>query len=647
MPLRTLKINPESKLHEDLVAKLSSRFTLAKSGQETRHEKWRMAEERVLAYVPETEADSVRKSKRAVDGEPKYTTMMIPYTYAMLMSSHTYWSSVFFARNPVHQFAGRHGEDEQQVQAVEALIAYQVEVGEMLGPYYLWLYDAGKYGHGILGHYWTVETIHYGEMVEMDLGDGKGPQLFQATHEVEGYRGNRSYNCSPYDWWHDPRVALTRFQSGEFCIARKRLGWSDILARRDEGFFINIDKIAEHKGPDKGATDGSGQLPRPDFMKSFINDSKDEQTPAGATFLEFYINLIPKHWGLGDSNYAQKWCITITEDMGLIVGASPLGYYHGKFPFDVLEPEIEGYGIFNRGIPEIMEAVQNTMDWLLNTHFYNVRAAVNNQFIIDPSKIVTKDVANSGKPGFVWRLRPEAYGADITKMFHQVQVQDVTRSHVGDIGTMLQIGEKALGVNDQMMGALSMGGRKTATEVRTSTGFGVNRQKTITEYMSATGFSPHATKLLQASQQFYDVEGKLRIVGDLAQTAGPKFMKVTPEMIAGFYSPVPVDGALPIDRMAQANLWKEILIGATRMPPQIAAQYDFAKIFAWMAQLASLKNINQMKTQVVPDEVAAQQAQMGNVVPLRALAGPQPGVGNPDASTTAGLNALNPPAGAY
>lgn len=643
MPSRTLKLDPNSKLHEDLLSKVTSRFTLAEGGQSTQHAKWQRAEEIVLAYVPETEVDAVRSSKRRTDGDPRYTTIMLPYTYALLMSAHTYWTSVFFARNPIHQFQGRHGEGEQQVQAVEALIAYQVEVGEMLAPYYIWLYDAGKYGCGILGQYWTVDMIHYGEIAEFETSPGVW-ELYQATHEVEGYRGNRAYNVSPYDFWHDPRVPLSRFQHGEFCFARKRLSWTDILARVSDGYFVNTDKLKEHLSPDRGANVGSSRLGRPDFSKQTINDTKTETNPAGMTFLEMYVQLVPKDWGLGSSKHPQKWCITVTEDMGLIVGCSPLGYIHGKFPFDILEPEVEGYGLYNRGLPEIMEPIQNTMDWLVNTHFFNVRASLNNQFIIDPSKLVIKDAAKSGKPGFVWRLRPEAYGADISKMFLQIPVHDVTANHMNDISGMITFGERALGVNDQIMGVLNQGGRKTATEVRTSTGFGVNRQKTITEYMSVTGMGPHAQKMLQASQQYFDVQGKLRIVGDLAQAAGMGFLDVSPEEIAGFYSVVPVDGTMPVDRMAQANMWKEMLIGAPRMPMQVQAEYDWGKIFAWMAQIGGLKNINQMKVQIVPDEVAAAQATAGNVIPLPGMGQRMPGRGNPDASTTAGLNALAPPA---
>lgn len=587
-------------------------------GREDRKDKWMRAEELTLAFVPESEADQLRSRKRRVGGIPSYTTIQVPYSFALLMSAHTYWTSVFFARTPIHQFSGRHGEGEMQVQAMEALIGYQTEVGGHMGPYYVWLYDAGKYGCGILGHYWDRERISVGQLVEMPDPTTGVASLYQATVDIEGYVGTRCYNISPWDFAHDPRVALKDFQKGEFCVVRRRLGWTHILRRKDQGYFNkNTEFIREHSVDKSTFWDtGSDILIRPQQSMHLYGDITDEDShPAGAEFAEVYVDLVPKEWGLGSTTFPQKWCFTLTSDLGLIVGASPLGYYHGQFPFDILECEVEGYGIYTRGIPEIMEPIQNTMDWLINSHFFNVRAALNNQFIVDPSKLVVKDVQNAG-PGFVWRLRPEAYGSDLTKMFMQVPVQDVTQGHLRDFQEMIGVGEKTLGINDQIMGALSQGSRKTATEVRTSTGFGVNRMKTTTEYMSATGMSPHAQKLVQVSQQMYDASAKLRRVGSFAMDAGQQFINVSPQDIVGFFDLVPVDGVLPIDRMAQANLWKEIMAGIRMMPPQIAMGYDWTRIFAWTAQLGGLKNINQFRVQVVPDAQLAAQAASGNVIPM-------------------------------
>jgi hypothetical protein len=198
---------------------------------------------------------------------------------------------------------------------------------------------------------------------------------------------------------------------------------------------------------------------------------------------------------------------------------------------------------------------------------------------------------------------------------HQLQVVDVTQNHLSDLQRMYGMGERTMGVNDQIMGMLSTGGRKTATEVRTSTSFGVNRLKTVAEYFSATGFDPLSQMMLQNTQQYYDAMQKFRIAGDLTNTAGLGFIQVDPQTIQGAYNFVPVDGSLPIDRYAQANLWKEILFGLKQMP-EIALQYDTARIFEWVAQLAGLKNITQFKLQVQPDPMLLNMAKLGNIIPM-------------------------------
>lgn len=645
----TLNIPKDSPLHKKLVAMLSSRIQMAKKDRTDAHEVWRKAEERTLAYVHESEADSRRRNQRDRSGKQTYTTIQLPYSYALLMSAHTYWTSVFFGRSPIHQYSGRHGESEMQVQALEALIDYQVEVGRLLGPYYIWFYDAGKYGCGILGEYWDKEKIAYGQLAEFPDPITGEMQLFQATVELDGYTGNKVYNVSPFDFWWDPRVAMKNFQQGEFCFTLKRMIWNDVQRRRAGGYYMNTDKLRFHAST-SAPEEGSQELKRPDWAKAQLMadhdpDGKNVEAkhPAAVFAYEFYVDLIPKEWGVGPESFPQKWCFTITEDCGLIIGACPLGHMHGKFPFSIIESEVEGYSQLSRGIPEIVGPIQNTMDWLINSHFYNVRASLNNQFIVDPSKLVLKDV-EQGEPGFIWRLRPEAFGTDIRSIFTQVPVTDVTRSNMSDLQQMFGLGERTLGINDQIMGVLNTGGRKTATEVRTAAGFGTNRLKTNTEYMSAMGFSSHSMKLVQNSQQFYDGEKKFKIVGDLAMGAGPSFMNVTPDTIMGFFNFSPVDGTLPVDRAAQANLWKDMMASLRMMPPQVAMGYDWVKIFSWVGSLAGLKNINQFKVQVVPDGSLDQQVQAGNVIPMPGRQLAPPGA---NSSTQTGNNAMAPLPPAY
>jgi hypothetical protein len=601
----------------------------------TKHKKWEQAEDKALAYLPEREVDAVRRASRD-GGMPEYTTIQIPYSYAVLMAAHTYLTSVFFGRNPIWQFTGRHGETQQQVQAMEAVIDYQVLVGQMLAPLYTWLYDAGKYGVGMVGTYWEnrferVSTIALQPQVDM-FGMpvvGSKPDKILTTKTLRTYTGNRLYNIQPWDFLWDTRWPLKDFQKGEYLALRFTLGWNDIKRREVAGYYTNTEWLrGSARSPEGlGSSFGSQQLERPDTLNdgggsNVVSEMGTDHPPIVHGF-EVYIEIIPKEWGLTPSEYPEKWVFTISRDYKVLLGAQPLGAMHSKFPAAVLPLEPEGYGLTTRGYPEILEPVQHTIDWLINSHFFNVRAALNNRIIVDPSRVVMKDVLNP-LPGGVIRLKPEAYGTDTKMSWSQMTIGDVTQNHLRDFQTMIGVGERTVGINDQILGMLGGAGRKTATEIRTSTSFGTNRLKTTAEWFSVVGFDPLSQILLSNTQQYYDAEMKFKIAGDLLANAGPAFIDVNPENIAGSYDFVAVDGTLPIDRFAQANLWRE-LMGQMRNFPQLMMGYDMVGIFDWVAQLTGLKNISRFKLQVTPDQQLMAAMTAGNAVPGRGLGGTSPG----------------------
>lgn len=623
MPGLTMKIPHKSDVEKAILGEIRQRVKSSQRRLQDYEAAWRAAEEKILAYLPERQVDSLRRTSRE-NGLPQYTTIQIPYSYAVLLSAHTYFTSVFLGRNPVLQYSARHGESMQQVQAVEALHDYQMLVGSMLGPFYTWLYDAGKYGLGVVGNYWEDRYDHISQITSQPvldiLGNPTGAtEKIRSTHRARTYSGNTLYNLQPWDFLFDVRYSVRDFQRGEYCGCRRKLSWNEIKRREANGYYMNIAELAQKysPAPESITSQGSDQLNRPDTFEQVTGEDRTTLTmkhPAQVGTYEMFVELIPKDWRLGPSDYPEKWVFTVPDDYSVLMGAQPHGALHCKYPYSVLTMEPEAYGLIPRGMPQVLEPVQNTIDWLLNSHFYNVRAALNNRVIVDPSRVVMKDVMDP-LPGGVIRLKPEAYGTGTEGVVTQMQVTDVTQNHLRDLQMMYGIGERAVGVNEQIMGALNTGGRKTATEIRTSTTFGVNRLKTVSEYFSATGVDPLSQMLLQNTQQYYDQEQKFRIAGDLMNGAGQGFMMVNPESILGFYDFVPVDGTFPIDRYAQANLWRE-LMAQVRQMPEIALQYDFGRMFEWVAQLAGLKNITQFRTQVVPDQQAMMQAKLGNIVPL-------------------------------
>lgn len=629
----TLDIKPRSSIHSRLVEWLNDRYVLSANRMSRLQDKWRKAEEQHIAYMPERDVDAKRRILHEQQGKPQYRTIMLPYTYAMLMSAHSYWTTVFLGRNPVFQYNGRHGETQQQTQALEALIDYQLQVGEMMVPIYFWLLDAGKYGLGVVGEYWDEEITSVSKVVEEQPSLLGIPILGRAkktlvSEQIRGYYGNKLFNIRPYDYFPDPRVPLHAVQRGEYVGYYTEVGMHEIAARANQGALTNIEFL-DTKGLELVATareQGSPQIELPnDDGAARINEQQNRTGPYG--LMTFSANIVPQQLGLSEVGTHEKWMFTAAvrgratggqeSHVGrveLILGARPLGCLHNKHPFSVLEMEPEPYALASRGMPEIIRPLQHVMDWLVNSHMYNVRKTMNNQFLVDPSRVVM-ETFNDPIPGGAVLAKPNAYGSDMKTAVSQLPVTDVTRAHLGDMANIHEFAQRALGVNDQIMGLLNQGGRKTASEIRTSSTFGVNRQKTISEFFSVMGFAPLASRLVQNSQQYYDGEMKFKIVGDLIQEAGPRFVQVTPDLIAGMYDFVPVDGTMPVDRYAQANLWRELFMSISKVP-QVAMQYDLGRIFAWVAQLAGLKNINQFKVQVMPPGMNPQLAGQGNVVPL-------------------------------
>lgn len=603
-----------------------SRFRMSQRQMSETHSRLRKAEERHQLYVPLNEKETAAKTRNEQQGEQNYTTLVVPYSYAMVMSAHTYLSTVFLSRSPIFQYSGRHGESESQTQALESLIGYQTMVGGHLVPLYIWLLDPLKYSYGVIGTYWDDEVIHkprYEMQQKTIAGIPVGPKKrVKVTEKVKGYSGSRLFNVRPWDFFPDTRVPLNQFQTGEFCGRVTEVNWNHMVRRQSQGLYFNLDELGNGRqsptgdGREKGFEPGEG-IKLPDTQDSMLEHGEKISNRGYYTLLEVIVDLIPQDWELGEQTYPEKWVFTVVnpEGEGVIVGAQPLDESHGKFPFFIQEHEIEGYNLTNRSMYDILGPLQKTMSWLVNTHFYNIRKVLNDSLVFDPSRITAKDLLTPG-PGKLIRAKPAGYGSDLRTSVHQLQVRDVTQQHLNDTRLISEYMQRAVGVTDNIMGLLAMGGRRTATEVRQANSLGINRLKTQAEWFSASGWQPLSQVLVQMTQQHFEEERSFRILGDLMPEGQPRFMKVSPKDIAGFYDFIPVDGNMPIDRFAQVSLWTQLL-GQMRQFPQLAQAYDLAGIFGWISQLAGLRNANKFRIQVRPDQQVASQAAAGNVVPLR------------------------------
>lgn len=613
--MKSIKLKFGSSKHTKVLEALNARKRYSEEKSKEHHNAWNQCDDDFQAYVKTDEADAIRKGKKA-EGDPQYLTLTLPYSYAMLQSAVTYWTSVFLSRDPVLQFMGRHGQSEHNKMAVEALISYQVQVGRHMVPYHIWLQDAGRYGVGILWNYWEEEMHYVPEIFEEQETLGGivivgSMKKKRRVKEIKGYHGAKVFNVRCFDYLFDPRVPLTDPQAAEFVGRLVEFHQNEMQRRKLNGQYIeeNVDKALEMMKSQalREREDRRNRLPE-------IGNPRSENTLGNLTGLQGYemcVELVPSEWELGSSDYPEKWVFSVVDDK-VILEARPLGMYHNKFPVSVIEPEIEGYSLFKRGLLEIGRPLNDTMNWLINSHYYNVRKSLQGEWVFDPTRIVQRDVLDP-KPGKRIRLTPLGYGQDVRSMITSLQGDaSVTQQNLEDSRWVEMMLQRVLGINDGIMGQQAQGGRKTATEVRSSTTAAINRLKTSAEYMSWGGFGANAEMILQMSQQMYDDEQKLRVAGDQAMS-GVGTIDVTPESIAGMYDFSPVDGTMPIDRFAMVNMWTQLL-AQLRSVPEMGASHDITKIFEWVATLGGLKNIRQFRINVMDDGALAQQVQQGNMV---------------------------------
>ena len=596
-------------------------------------EVWNKAEEEMIAYIPTKQADNLRKAKKD-RGESQYVDVVVPYSYGMLMSAHTYWCSVFCSRSPIWQIGARHGEGEENVQAIEALIDYQTMVGKMVPALMVWLLDVGKYGIGIIGNHWDEEVHYVPEFKEetisflgMQISTSK--KLRKYIREIPGYKGNKLFNVKPQDYLPDPRVPLTDPDKGEFCGRIFELSYNELVHGKLRETYIPsaVDKVLEgmKSGGSSKENRGSAQivLPGEDAAAEYFAD--ESGLASKVSVIEMVVEIIPTLWKLGKNDYPEKWVFLVTnseccEDTVLL--ARPYGMYHNKFPYRVLECEVDGYSLFKRSVLDISRPMNDILTWLFNSHFHNVRRSINGEVVFDPSRVYASDVLNPD-PGKRIRVRPEAYGQDVRTMVHVLPPDaSATQTHMRDFQMVAELLQRITGINDGAMGALAAGGRKSATEVRQANTSAFTRLKTQSDYFSYTGFTPLADILIQSTQQLYDGEQKFKVAGSLPNNVNT-WLNVTPELIVGNFDYIPVDGSLPMDKLATVNMWT-MLLQQAQASPQFAQEYDIGKILAWVAQLAGLKNLKNFKIQVQDPEVIAAKVARGE---LEAI--PNDGMGGP------------------
>lgn len=606
---------PGSDAHARVKQHLINRLDFSERNMQKFYDRWRYNEQRVQAYIDLNDYEKLLKANNDAGKPAKVVNITVPYMYSTIMTIVTYMIQTFCGRSPIFQVNGLSSEAIEKAPNMEAVLQYNADHTRLVRHIYQWLLDQEIYGVGVLLNLWTKETARRTVWKQQELlvpGQQGAWVPSRATKTV--YEGNTVRAIDPFMFFPDPRVPMSEVASrGEFAFWRTFE--SKYLLQRFEAQGI------------LKFVDNAGILPKGTVAGEYNKSARSirtggESSPADTRGLDGNIQtsfvqvdqgvctIIPKELGLGESGQPEAWLFTVLNKHQ-VVQAEPYEADHGRIPLSIAEPYTFGYGFGQLGSADFIGPYQDTISWFINSHIENVRTVLNNMLVVDPSRVEMQDLRHPDA-GKLIRIKRAAYGQDVREMLQQLQVSDVTANHVRDLEMFIRLADSLTGVNDNLRGLQDSGSRKTATEVRTSGEAGASRLASSARLRSAQALVDLAEMMSLNIQQYMSEEFYIQLLGADAQA---KPFRMSPAHLTGdFYFPIH-DGTLPVDRIAQLDIWKEIMVFVGG-DPELRAQYSVPKIFDWVAELSGARNISRFKVQAMPGAMVEGQAQAGNIVPV-------------------------------
>ena len=637
-----LDLRPGGKLHNYIRDMVLERARLAERFMTQRHDKWRMIDHTLTAYIP---LDAYERALKDEDVRAP-VSIMVPESYATLETVLTY-NMLAFSRPPLFKYKGVGPEDQIGSILLERIVQQQVKRGKALLALHHQLRDAFSYGIGILHAKWCTKKGK--RIVNKPAGyyDLSGAFVQDGTDRIleayTMYEGTVLDCIDPYCYLPDPDAPIAEPQKAEFLGWKEQTSYIKVLSEESESgsVLFNCRYLAELQGTSCiYPSDPSGRQE---------NSTTNRRDTSGATRpidrIWMYIDLIPAEHGLGDGDEPEKWLFCVAGDE-IVTACWPTELIHNMFPVAVCAPESGGHEQTPISRLEIVYGLQEVINFYYNSHVFNVRKALNNNFVVDPKIINVNDLTRRGA-GKIIRTRRVVWGRGVKDGIEQLKVDDVTSGHMQDLLQTREIMKNSSGAVDSLQGVQrTRGERVTAAESTATRGSALSRLQKATMIISLQSMEDVGLFYAYHTQQFMSQDTYVQMAGRMqevlmmeygipmgnGQVVGPDGMPMPEQMLVtpydlnvGFDVSVldasfengdsPEDWALVMDKIAQH--------------PELSMTMDITRIMLHVLRLMTKQDgheflrkgivpgqMPELAPTVMPDQQIAEQEQAGNIVPI-------------------------------
>jgi len=496
--------------------------------------------------------------------------------------------------------------------------------------------DAFTYGFGVVSPTWREEwgyRTSYETEYEKISGYPYRKRGVTARREEVQFAGNALLPIDPYNFLPDPNVPVTRGQDMDFCGWVERDSYYNLLKEEKTGggAIFNVRYLATFGDKTSSywsATSvNTGRYSKTGVQGQEVGGSPYTGVAQPADVIRMYMWIIPDEFGLGPSTYPEIWVFRLASDR-VLIQAEPLGLDHNKLPVAVTSPDADGHTTLPVSVLEREYPIQHAIDWLWQSHVTNIRKAINNMFVIDPS-LVNMDDFTDTRYGLVARMRASAWGRGVRDAVMQLPVQDVTQNHIKDIGFLMQL-DAMVFASEQSKGTQQRSGeRVSAQEARdTRTSF-ISKMEKGAKLSAMQAHYDIAFQFAHNTCQLLEDERYVRLTGDYERVlkdeygASGEFLKVNPkEALDIRYDVVPHDGSIPGGEYA--DIWERLWATAVQHPETLE-RMDFFRMFKHIARMLGARNVEEFEKRAVRSRVETGEniekgQQAGNIVPIKEAA---------------------------
>lgn len=624
------KLETNSVFHDNILKLVTDRFQMSQKVFSSRYDDWRKSEEQHLAYVNRDDRDD--------DGNewnPFTRSIVVPYTYAVLQTRLTFFFLALASKSPIIPMKGSGPNDIIPAKMLEIVNSYQINKNKGLSTIFCWLQDCERYGLGVVKNVWSEirreRWVLEKQPVQL-FGERVGEKRIKTRKPVTEYAGNSLINVHPTHFFADPRVNISHFQNGEFVIQQMDLSHSHILEKIRDGVYFNLEKVEKfrsgttinnsHEG---NSHDSDSSLRKIMDMSEPSNVGVDAKEGGFHEVKECWVRIIPKDYGLSSYRYPELWVFTILDNR-LVIGADQCLYM--EYPYYVLESNYDYGSPLNKGTPEILRGLQQILSWMFNSHVDNVIKVLNDVFIVDPSKIEMDDLFNPSPVKYI-RLKQSMYGTNsLDTAIKQLNIVDVTRSHIQDSQSIINLIQRVSAATDNVMGMVEEV-KRTATETSSTIQLATSRLKMLGKMHAINGFTPLIEAMTFNNQSFLEEGRYFNITDSTAEELGynPQEIQnrifIPPDQLFGEFDYLVPDLNLPVDQFRMAEVWRQIIQDVVSNEIMLQ-EFDIVPMVKQALWHLGVGNINDYRrriqqppqTQVVSDERFSNGVSNGEFVPV-------------------------------